>query len=467
MGECLYYWVQQSIACIQTTDAPKKVAGPAKAGDENPENVKSPSQLKRLVIIGDHYPAINENVKKQHWKALSAAIEGWSEECKGGNPLTILAEQSVPSNQTKIPLQIPQSDKSESQSKRDLKIEARQKAELAILTQHLRSKLCYHSQQIRDGTLNAELKLGQKVEIMGLQSAPHFNGLAGKIASESSDNGRYSISIEGHQKPFLLKRANLKLDAKDVKTNLSPKSNLIVDMVNTYDLAYLGTFVVLAIKFWKPVQQSASAKTDGDRMLRFIKNSHDVAWVQLFAQVKSILAESRKVEEKSQSEELKAMLQQRTKELALRLKQAREFCAKYAEDENERYCLSFFSAVKTEGDSALQKWCSWADKLAYAARDLMIFNRILAKLKVNLECIHFGGTMVKLLPNHPPSAISKFDDNYLEKVVPSAFTMQAKKGGLVTQTISEEDLKCEQSKTGKKGKNKKKKGGKKKARPRR
>jgi len=72
-----------------------------------------------------------------------------------------------------------------------------------------------------------------------------------------------------------------------------------------------------------------------------------------------------------------------SKVLSEKLKQAKAFCAKHAEDESERYSLTFFAvsnilflrlaasviqlgcvpqlkAVRAEGDSALKQWCEWA-----------------------------------------------------------------------------------------------------------
>mmetsp|Transcript_21014 Transcript_21014/g.29423 ORF Transcript_21014/g.29423 Transcript_21014/m.29423 type:complete len:84 (-) Transcript_21014:189-440(-) len=49
--------------------------------------------------------------------------------------------------------------------------------------------------------------------------------------------------------------------------------------------------------------------------------------------------------------------------------------------------------------------------------------------KAKLECVHFGGTMAKLLPNHPPPAASKFDQDYLYKVMPRGFDITAAEGG--------------------------------------
>mmetsp|Transcript_21013 Transcript_21013/g.29416 ORF Transcript_21013/g.29416 Transcript_21013/m.29416 type:complete len:343 (-) Transcript_21013:629-1657(-) len=318
----------------------------------------------RVVIIGDHFPAVNESVRKAHWRAISSALEFWDAESKStGKPTLIIGEKWESDHQERMPLDV-QPGNEPAQSKREQRIDARQKAELAILSEHLRSKLAQHSQLIQAGDLETELHPGQQVRIYGLLSAPQYNGQLGKIGSKATDNGRYSVALTGQEKPFLLKRTNL-CPLKSTKEQDEQKSSLEpplfhVELADTFDLAYLGTFVVLAIKFWKPLGSDASKEDDGERMVRFIKNSHDITWSQLFSQVAAVLEGAHAAMSATDSKDLKAAFHDRGKVLSEKLKQAKAFCAKHAEDESERYSLTFFAAVRAEGDSALKQWCEWA-----------------------------------------------------------------------------------------------------------
>ncbi|GAB5368260.1 hypothetical protein AAMO2058_001303900 [Amorphochlora amoebiformis] len=400
--------------------------------------------LARVVVVGDHYPATNERIRKRHFKNISRAVEGWCE--SRGKNMLIIGEDFSSGSQIKMPLDLANGPS----SKLDEKIAARHKAQLSMFKQHLGYKTVSHITQLKNGT--SALSIGDKIKIKGLQSAAasKFNGRTGTIKSNSNQAGRYSVKVEGEEKPYLLKRINLEKKTPYEKSEFHAN----IHLTKTYDLAYLGSFMILAIKFWKPVGANANKSDDAERMIKFIEHSHDITWLQLFQQLKSIAETSESWAEKikSSNPDLFAFLQTKIKELKSLEKKARSFCSKHSEGEDERYCLTFFAAVKMLGESTLQHWCQWADKIAYISRDLYLFTAVMSALenhkdvlilvennvalsileliaRLDYQCAHFGGNLQRLLPNHPPPSTTKFDDKYLQTVIPSGFSMSVDKEG--------------------------------------
>ena len=63
----------------------------------------------------------------------------------------------------------------------------------------------------RETKVQAEFQNGDRVQVHGLLSRAEINGTIGKVIDFVSSSGRYSVQLEGIEKPSLLKGANLKL----------------------------------------------------------------------------------------------------------------------------------------------------------------------------------------------------------------------------------------------------------------
>jgi len=397
----------------------------------------------RVVVIGDHYPATNERIRKRHWRSISKALEGW---CTTETKTLVISENSTSGAQVRLPLtgQKPPGTK----TKLEQQIDKDQKAQLAVFSQHLSSKLTLHAQRVQKGTLQDEISSGNAVIIQGLQSASaaKFNGAAATVIEGRNEAGRFKVKIKGHEKPFLLKEANIKRKKPASEANSTKPANCQVSLAETFDLMYLGSFVMMAIKFWKPVGINASEQDDNERMLRFIERSHDITWKKLFQQINGVLEASKKNVAVLKEEKLKGIFKAKISDVESCLSMSKKFSAQHAEDEDERYCLTFFMATKNVGDSALQNWCSWADKLSYMSRELALFNHLLEAMKTQsriilmvennialavldllanneFKCAHFAGNMARSMPNNPVPVTTKFGDEYLQKTIPGAFEL--------------------------------------------
>ncbi len=231
--------------------------------------------------------------------------------------------------------------------------------------------------------------------------------------------------------------------------------NVLVKLVPTRRLSYLISFLLTAIKFWRPLGDRASDEEDADRIAAFSQSFPDLTWPQLFAEVEAA--------EKAGAEvlasfpcllRLKELVEEKINVLRSFEEQGRAYHKEFSEeDPDERYSATFFRSVHRMGDASLERWAAWAETVAYVARDLLFVAqffslreqltalpsgdggyRIVILVDHNLgtslteflvsssfSCKAFQGNAERLVPNQVPEKPIHFERRILEQLLSNCF----------------------------------------------
>lgn len=454
----------------------------------------------RVVLLGDHFPAADESVRKRHWKGTRKFIEAWATSTASGPDQLrrlILTEAGVPSMVRKT--DPPEASEGSTASTR--RVEAAYKAKFSVLSEHLSHKLasvalgCIADGQDPNKQSKVDFKSGDRVFVQGLRSAPQFNGAAGVVRGMST-NGRLLVAMDGKEKPFSLHPGNLRPHTAETDAKLPKKSSkqerkatpasdsaapeaasrsVHVDTCDTFDFCYLGAFLVLAITFWRSLGAETTVTEDQDQAARLAQYSHDVTWTSLFRQAREIMALGRRrVDDKAVPKVVRNAFQPWVKQVQETLELGRAFVRRHVlqkdakggaggseetESVKERYNFGFFRAVEADGDQSLITWSAFADRLSAAARSIVVADRVISTLNggsadhvviaveqnvalsilpiirgLGFECCNFTGSLVSMMPNHPPPSAIKFDNHFFKQVLTKAFQMSPAPDGQADTT---------------------------------